>query len=602
MTVTPLPERPNLEQLKRQAKDLLRSARAGDATALARFRILPAFTRATDADLTRRPLALHDAQSVVAREHGFDSWNGLRERVEELTLEFGAAVEMFIQAATDGRADRAERLLALHPRIARANFTTQLLLGDAAGVDAQLAGHAELATARGGPRDWEPLHYVCQTAVGARSGEREAGLVAIARRLIALGADPNLRFPWLHHGVRRPVLWGAVLTVHSLPLAEALLDAGADPNDGVTLTIAASAGNVAALDLLLAHGANVNYPWATDGSTPLYAILHWSRTADGVRWLLAHGADPDPVFAANGETPLHVVAADWDVALAEELVTRGADISRRRADGRTPYAVAELNGNREVAAWLLAHGAAGDISPADRLVAACSRGDRAAAEAMLAADPGLRDAIGPEHYAAFYRAAERNDIKAIEALLACGFDPNRGDESIGKTPLHIAAMEGWPDAARVLLAHGASMDVRDNEFKGQPLVWAAEGSRHRGPGSGPRSRRPSAARRRFPCRLARKLKSPPKRSWRSSTTGGDCHSHDGAFVYSGAAPRKERRPCTTFNPSPDPPTKTRSASGSTATVAWPAWSSRLGWSGRSGTAALRRPSRWPPTAKASSTR
>ena len=477
MTVTPLPERPNLDQLKRQAKDLLRDARANETAALARFRILPAFTRVSDADLARRTLALHDAQSVIAREHGFDSWNLLRERVEELTLEFAAAVDLFVQAATDGRGDRTERLLELHPGIARANFTTELLLGDAAAVDARLAGDPRLATARGGPRDWEPLHYVCQTAVGARPGERETGLVAIARRLIALGADPNLRFPWLHHGVRRPVLWGAVLTVRSLPLAEALLDAGADPNDGVTLTIAASAGNVAALDLLRAHGADVNHPWATDGSTPLYAILHWSRTDDGVRWLLAHGADPDPVFAANGETPLHVVAADWDAALAGELVGRGADIARPRADGRTPYAVAELNGNREVAAWLLAHGASGDLSAADRLVAACSRGDRETAAAMLAADPDLRGAIGAEHYAAFYRAAERNDLQALEAMLACGFDPNRGDESIGKTPLHIAAMEGWPDAARLLLAHGASMEVRDNEFKAQPLIWAAEGSR-----------------------------------------------------------------------------------------------------------------------------
>ena len=62
-------------------------------------------------------------------------------------------------------------------------------------------------------------------------------------------------------------------------------------------------------------------------------------------------------------------------------------------------------------------------------------------------------------------------------MLACGFDPNRPDESIGKTALHAAAMAGWPDAVRVLLAHGASVTVRDREFKAQPLIWAAEGSR-----------------------------------------------------------------------------------------------------------------------------
>jgi ankyrin repeat protein len=474
---TQLPGRPNLDQLKRQAKDLLRAARAGDAAALRRFRSLPAFARSSDADLAHRPLALHDAQSVIAREHGFDSWNALRERVEELTLAFDAALEQFLEAATDGRGDRAERLLELHPSIAAANLYTALLLGDATGVNAYLTDRPELALTAGGPRGWQPLHYVCYTSVGARTEAREQGLVAIARRLISLGADPNLRFPWLHHEVHRPVLWGSVLVVRSLHLAAALLGAGADPSDGVTLPLAASAGNVAALDLLLAHGADVNRPWATDGSSPLYAILHWSRTADGIRWLLQHGADPDPVFAQNGETPLHAVAASWEPSLAEELVSRGADMARRRGDGRTPYAVAELNGNRDVAACLLAHGAPAEVSDVDRLVSACSRGDRGSASATLAANPGLRTQIGPEHYAALYGAAERNDVKALETMLACGFDPNRGDDSIGKTALHVAAMEGWPEAVAVLLAHGASVTVRDREFKAPPLIWAAEGSR-----------------------------------------------------------------------------------------------------------------------------
>ena len=169
--------------------------------------------------------------------------------------------------------------------------------------------------------------------------------------------------------------------------------------------------------------------------------------------------------------------ASWDAALAEELVNRGADVTRRRADGRTAYAVAELNGNRDVAAWLLAHGAPGELSAVDQLVAACSRGDRSAADAMLAERPGLRNEIGPEHYPAFYRAAERNDLAALEAMLACGFDPNRADESIGKTTLHVAAMEGWPEAVRLLLEHGASVAVRDREFNAPPLIWAAEGSR-----------------------------------------------------------------------------------------------------------------------------
>jgi hypothetical protein len=51
------------------------------------------------------------------------------------------------------------------------------------------------------------------------------------------------------------------------------------------------------------------------------------------------------------------------------------------------------------------------------------------------------------------------------------------------TALHKAAMAGWPEAVRVLLAHGASVTARDREFHATALVGAAEGSRHPGPGS-----------------------------------------------------------------------------------------------------------------------
>jgi ankyrin repeat protein len=471
-----LPARPDVEQLKRQAKDLLRAARDHDPAALSRFRILPSFAGHSDEQLEQAPLALHDAQSVIARELGLPSWKALREHLEELTLEMGAAVDAFVESGTSGRPDRAERLLALYPRIAHASLYTELVLGDAAAVEERLDRNAELATRPGGPREWEPLHYVCHTALAHGSEARSAGVVRIARRLLELGADANLRFPWLHHGVRRPVLWGATRSTRVLALAEVLLRAGADPDDGVTLPLAAAAGDLPLLDLLLAHGADVDQPWATDGSATLYAILHWSATPDGVRWLLDHGADPNPVFAQNGEAPLHVVARRWDEKTAAQLVEHGAHVEHRRADGRTPYAVAELSGNRAVAEWLRRHGASDDLSEVDQMVAAGSRGDRAAVEAMLARRPELHAELEPEHYGALWQAAERGDAAALEALLACGFDIDRGDDEIGKTALHAAAMEGWPDAVAVLLAHGASVHVRDREFNGQPLVWAAEGS------------------------------------------------------------------------------------------------------------------------------
>src|SRR5258706_2398186 len=81
-----LPAHPSLEHLKSQAKDLLDAYQRRDPEALRRIReALPAAHGAEDSRLAAMKLALHDAQSVIAREHGAESWNELRALVEART-------------------------------------------------------------------------------------------------------------------------------------------------------------------------------------------------------------------------------------------------------------------------------------------------------------------------------------------------------------------------------------------------------------------------------------------------------------------------------------------------------------------------------------
>lgn len=81
-----LPARANLEHLKSQAKDLLEAFRRGDAVARQRFReALPAAHGCNEAQLSALELALHDAQSVIAREYGFKSFSELKAAVEKPT-------------------------------------------------------------------------------------------------------------------------------------------------------------------------------------------------------------------------------------------------------------------------------------------------------------------------------------------------------------------------------------------------------------------------------------------------------------------------------------------------------------------------------------
>jgi ankyrin repeat protein len=476
-----LPAHPNLEQLKKQAKSLLAAAKGRDQEALQRFAVLPALASKSLDDIAASNLALHDAQSVVAREHGFASWNALREEVESRTLSFDEAVDDFIRCATGGAIGRAERLLALHPRIASATLHTALVLGDATAVDERLRDHPELAQQSGGPQNWEPLLYVCHTSMHKNDQLRVDGLVAIARRLCALGANPNAEYHWnWHPELPRTALWGAVCTIRHLPLAEVLLDAGANPTDGVTSHIAGGGGNLDALELLHRYGLNVN--GIPGGVPPLVYMMLWSENPAGPFWLLDHGADPNLASGHEDEAPLHVAARRWTVPMVERLVDHGADVSRRRADGATPHTLAALHGNTDIAAWLLAHGAVDELSPLDRFMAACARADRAAAEALLAADPAVRSGLRREHHVMLHRPAESGNAAVLETMLSCGFDTDARDKD-NVTPLHRAAMAGHAEAVNVLLKHGADVNALDGMFSASPLVWAVEGRRnakHRG--------------------------------------------------------------------------------------------------------------------------
>jgi len=78
-----LPATPNLEQQKKQARELLGAARSGSATALARFRIHPRLVAFSDDELRTRPFSLHEAQLVLAREYGFATWARLKAHIND---------------------------------------------------------------------------------------------------------------------------------------------------------------------------------------------------------------------------------------------------------------------------------------------------------------------------------------------------------------------------------------------------------------------------------------------------------------------------------------------------------------------------------------
>jgi hypothetical protein len=155
---------------------------------------------------------------------------------------------------------------------------------------------------------------------------------------------------------------------------------------------------------------------------------------------------------------------------------------QRRADGYTPHTLAEIYGNHDSAAWLLAHGATDLLSPLERFIAACARADGDAADAVLRAHPGLAGELRHEHHQMLHRPAESGNAAAMHTMLAHGFDPAVTDKD-GVTPLHRAAMAGYPDVVKTLLAFRAPLDALDGMFAAPPIVWAVEGRNHPRPGT-----------------------------------------------------------------------------------------------------------------------
>lgn len=74
-----LPPKPNLGQLKNQAKDLVKAHRSGDPSTCETLRRLNRFKASADADILAMPLTLADAQFALALDYGFPSWNALKE-------------------------------------------------------------------------------------------------------------------------------------------------------------------------------------------------------------------------------------------------------------------------------------------------------------------------------------------------------------------------------------------------------------------------------------------------------------------------------------------------------------------------------------------
>jgi ankyrin repeat protein len=138
--------------------------------------------------------------------------------------------------------------------------------------------------------------------------------------------------------------------------------------------------------------------------------------------------------------------------------------------------MAVLGGQTDVAALLRERGANTELPEVDRFLAACSNADPQDLKRLLTDIPEALEA--PENERLLPDLAMNHRTSAVRALLAAGLPVNARGE-LGATALHWACWKGYADTAKLLMEHGASLTIEEQQYQGTPPGWFGHGVQKR---------------------------------------------------------------------------------------------------------------------------
>lgn len=358
----PLPLRPNLEQYKKLAKELLKTARSGDPAALhawatrwierlvklSGLKITPGMPVAIEhwarqvEEFARRRLnerrALTEAQFVIARVSGFESWPKLVKHVQGLTRAASetARFEKAADAIVNGDVATLKRLLENDPGLVRVRSTRE-----------------HRATL---------LHYVSANGVEGYRQKTPKNAVRIAQALLRAGAEVDAEADVYGGGCTTLGLTATSIHPEQAGVQEELLvlmlEYGAaiehlglagNKHGAITACLANGRGKAAAF--LASRGARLDLEGAAgvgrldvvksffnaDGNLKPDATREQMR--DGFAWaceyghtsvveyLLERGVDLDARLSHNGQTGLHWAAYGGHEDIVRLLLQRKAPVN-----------------------------------------------------------------------------------------------------------------------------------------------------------------------------------------------------------------------------------------------------------------------------------
>lgn len=423
-----LPEHRNLEQLKKQAKDLLRDYLANEPTAVAE---VGKVERSPKADFV-----LADAQRVLARAYGFASWTKLKEKVE------GIHVGEFCAAAGRGDIARLKELLARNP---------QLIQMEMSGADERTALHHAVLNRRP-----EAVRFLMSAGADARKGvypsreattpliiARDRGFDEIAKIVEEAeqhrredASCPNTTVSPEQDRLNAAIPAGKTDEVIAQLSADPSLIKACDREGASPLHLAAEAGDGKLVEWLLARRANVT---RTDlaGRTPLdRAVYGVQPSRDGSLERFRHIAAL--LRAAGAALSLPAAIALGDAERVLQFHHEEPNLFRPSGTFMPgPLGVAVRHQQYTMMRLLLDLG----VDPNER-----RRVDGLEEEEYSSGDP-------------LWHAVQGGDLEAATLLLDCGADPNANLYASGTPTTTAFGMRNQPMQDLMLTRGGRLMST-----------------------------------------------------------------------------------------------------------------------------------------------
>src|SRR5262245_24289298 len=495
MPTRSLPSRPDLDQLKRQAKELKRDHEGGKLSAAARIAANhPRLKGQPLQAILDKPLSLAAAQLVIAREYGLRNWAHLKHHVETqdrlAKFQPHARFEEALAALKAGNLARLDELMAAEPELVLARtrleppygyFSGATLLHHVAGnpgweepLPKNIVDVARLLLDRGAEVDAVTLGTNGGTTMGLVITSKQASDANVSGPLIELLLERGAKLDLQSSETVVPD-WGPQSTLdlplanHAPRAAEKLIELGAE----VDVCAAAALGRMDLLRGCFNSGGRLRSRRRRGGKRMserdaiglalLFAYVREQREA--VDFLLEKDGNWNMTGVNNG-TAMHRAAWGGDLAMVQRLVAKGADISNRdNPFHSTPLSWAQHNKQQQVFDWMRAQ------CPIDLHEAVCFdlrehvvarlREDPAAINRQI--DQWEIPQCTPLHWAAWTQVEDVDGMHShdesqrkelVQLLLDHGADPNIVAGN-GMTALDIAHEAGAPAITALLERHGA---------------------------------------------------------------------------------------------------------------------------------------------------